>query len=65
MLNHPANRGITTSIVRAQCVSADDENAEKGDEEVPAKPKRLVVDAETSIRYMESSGKFYWGFLLA
>ena len=61
MLNgRAAKRGVATSVVRAQCVSAE---SEERDEEPSAKPKRLVVDAETSIRYMESSGKFYCPFL--
>ncbi|KAK7478438.1 hypothetical protein BaRGS_00030284 [Batillaria attramentaria] len=47
----PACRGIFTSVTQLQSASDD----EKDMEEAQRKPQRLVVDPDTSIRYMESS----------
>ncbi|KAK7095292.1 small ribosomal subunit protein mS40-like [Littorina saxatilis] len=52
MLTSPANRGVATSMVHRQCVPAE---KEEGEESTSDRPKRLDVDAETSIRYMESN----------
>ncbi|KAL8562424.1 hypothetical protein ACOMHN_066138 [Nucella lapillus] len=46
-----AVRGLTTSTALRQCSAADQAETE----EKPSRPKRLVVDPETSIRYMESN----------
>ncbi|XP_076436305.1 small ribosomal subunit protein mS40-like [Babylonia areolata] len=43
-------RGFTTTVVHRQCSAAGDGE----EEENLSKPQRLVVDPDTSIRYMES-----------
>lgn len=57
MLN-PAYRGIATSAVRSQAqgqaAKNETENVEEEEDAKPKIQKRLVTDAESSIRYMES-----------